>query len=256
LRAFVNEMANRSDYSFENIGVGLDVRSHHSDMAEIPVLIHSLRNAGITVELLFLQADTDVILKRFGETRRKHPLTDQKTGLEEAIAKERGLLGPVTNSADLIIDTSATNIYELREQVRNRIGLRDRGAVSIEIESFGYKHGLPANADFVFDVRCLPNPYWEPQLQVLNGKDEAVIEFLGAQPLVQQMIDDIAKFLETWLPRYKNFQRAYLTVAIGCTGGQHRSVYIAESVGRRLAQSHGEIRVRHNELPEMRAVPG
>ncbi len=254
LRAFIDEMANRSDYSFENIGIGVDVRSHHSDMAEIPALIHSLRQAGTTVELLFLQADTEVILKRFGETRRKHPLTDHETGLEEAIAKEQALLGPIIDAADLIIDTSATNIYELREQVRNRIGLRDRGAVSIEIESFGYKHGLPANADFVFDVRCLPNPYWEPQLQVLNGKDAPVIAFLDAEPLVQSMIDDIAAFLETWIPRYTTFQRAYLTIAIGCTGGQHRSVYIAEAVARRLASAHGQIRVRHNELPEVRAL--
>jgi len=250
LRPFIDEMANRSEYSFENIGVGLDVRSHHSDLAEIPVLIQSLRQTGTTVELLFLQADTDVILKRFGETRRKHPLTNRQTGLEEAIAKEQALLAPIIDSADLIIDTSGTNIYELREQVRNRIGLRDRGAVSIEIESFGYKHGLPANADFVFDVRCLPNPYWEPQLQVLNGKDPPVIAFLDDQPLVQNMIDDITAFLETWIPRYKNFQRAYLTIAIGCTGGQHRSVYIAEAVARRLAITHGQIRTRHNELPD------
>lgn len=254
LRAFVSEMTDRDEYSVENIGVGLDVRSRHSDMAAIPELIQSLQRLGTTVELLFLQSDTEVILKRFGETRRKHPLTDQNTSLEEAIARERALLGPVINAADLIIDTSATNVYELREQIRNRIGLRDQGALSIQIESFGYKHGLPANADFVFDVRCLPNPFWEPNLQVLNGTDPAVIEFLDAQPLVQEMIVDITQFLETWIPRYQTFQRAYLTVAIGCTGGQHRSVYIAEAVARRLAAAHGEIRARHNELPDGRAL--
>ena len=254
LRAFIDEMANRDDYRFDNIGVGLDVRSHHSDMADIPDLMQSLRSAGTKVELLFLQADKNVILKRYGETRRKHPLTDNSTSLEEAIAREADLLGPVMNSADLIIDTTKTNIYELREQVRNRVGLRDRDTMSIQIESFGYKHGLPANADFVFDVRCLPNPYWEPHLQVLSGKDAAVIAFLDAQPLVQQMIDDITRFLETWIPRYQTFQRAYLTIAIGCTGGQHRSVYIAEAVARRLARSHGEIRARHNELPDTRVL--
>ena len=254
LRAFISEMADRDDYSIENIGVGLDVRSRSSDMAAIPDLMRTLRQAGTTVELLFLQADTEVIFKRFGETRRKHPLTDQNTSLEEAIAKERSLLGPVINAADLIIDTSATNVYELREQIRNRIGLRGRGALSIQIESFGYKHGLPANADFVFDVRCLPNPYWEPSLQVLNGTDAAVIEFLDSQPLVQEMIADITEFLETWIPRYRTFERAYLTIAIGCTGGQHRSVYIAEAVARRLARTHGEIRARHNELPDARAL--
>lgn len=254
LRAFVSEMSTREDYRFENIGVGLDVRSHHADMAEIPEFVTSLRRSGTAAELLFLQADTEVILKRFGETRRKHPLTDPDTGLEEAIAKEQSLLGPVINAADLIIDTTKTNIYELREQVRNRIGLRDHDALSIQIESFGYKHGLPANADFVFDVRCLPNPYWEPHLQVLNGKDAPVIAFLDAQPLVQEMVDDIAGFLDKWIPRYETFQRAYLTVAIGCTGGQHRSVYITEAVTRRLSKTHGEIRARHNELPESAAL--
>ncbi|MGD2168243.1 MAG: RNase adapter RapZ [Gammaproteobacteria bacterium] len=250
LRAFITEMANRDDYVFENIGVGFDVRSHHADMAEVAERVRDLRRSGTTIETIFLQADTNVILKRFRETHRKHPLTDQRTSLEEAIAKERELLGPVQQSADLIVDTSVTNIYELREQIRNRIVPRDDSAVSIQIESFGYKHGLPANADFVFDVRCLPNPYWRPELQMLNGKDKAVIDFLDTQPLVQEMIDDVAEFLSEWIPRYKDFQRAYLTIAIGCTGGQHRSVYITEAVAKRLGKTHGNIRIRHNELPD------
>lgn len=249
LRAFVTEMANRQDYTFDNIGIGLDVRSQHSDMAEIPELIKDLIRSGTIIETIFLQSDTSVILKRFRETRRKHPLTDQNTSLEEAIAKERELLGPLYNSADLIIDTSSTNIYELREQIRDRVAERDSASVSIQIESFGYKHGLPPNADFVFDVRCLPNPYWHPELQVLNGRDQPVMDFLADQPLVQNMIEDLSGFLEAWIPRYENFQRAYLTIAIGCTGGQHRSVYIAESIARRLKAKHGKIRVRHNELP-------
>ena len=250
LRAFVTEMANRDDYTFENIGIGLDVRSHHSDMAEIPELLKDLARSGTQIETIFLQADTSVILKRYRETRRKHPLTDQNTSLEEAIVKERELLRPVFNSAELIINTSNTNIYELREQIRDRVAQRENTTVSIQIESFGYKHGLPDNADFIFDVRCLPNPYWHPDLQVLNGRDQAVVDFLSAQPLVQEMIDDITAFLKAWIPRYENFQRAYLTIAIGCTGGQHRSVYIAESVAKRLAADHRGIRVRHNELPQ------
>lgn len=254
LRPFVTEMTNRDDYTFENIGVGLDVRSHHADMAEIPELVTSLEQTGTSIETIFLQADTNVILKRFSETRRKHPLTDKNTTLEEAIAKERELLAPVFRSADLIIDTTKTNVYELREQIRDRVAQRGESTLSIQIESFGYKHGLPDNADFVFDVRCLPNPYWHPALQMLNGKDQPVIEFLDAQPLVRQMIDDISHFLESWIPRYENFQRAYLTIAIGCTGGQHRSVYIAESVAKRLEKTHGSIRVRHNELPQSESL--
>lgn len=255
LRAFVTEMANRDDYTFENIGVGLDVRSHHSDMAEIPELVQDLTRSGTRIETIFLQADTNVILSRFRDTRRKHPLTDPDTSLEEAIAKERELLGPVHNSSDLIIDTSRTNIYELREQIRNRVAQREDSTVSIQIESFGYKHGLPTNADFVFDVRCLPNPYWHPELQVLNGKDKPVMIFLDAQPLVQEMIDDLSGFLAAWIPRYENLQRAYLTIAIGCTGGQHRSVYIAEAVAKRLKKDHDTIRIRHNELPHGETLP-
>lgn len=254
LGAFVDEMALRRDHPFENVGIGLDARNRRTDMAEIPDLVDRLRKSGIVVEVIFLQARTDVLLTRFGETRRKHPLSNRETGLEEAIAKERDLLGPVINTADLVIDTSTTNVYELREQIRNRVGTRAPDHLSIQIESFGYKHGLPANADFVFDVRCLPNPYWEPHLQVLNGKDAPVIAFLDEQPLVQEMIEDIARFLESWIPRYQNFQRSYLTIAIGCTGGQHRSVYIAEAVARRLAKRYAAIRTRHNELPEGRSL--
>jgi UPF0042 nucleotide-binding protein len=254
LGAFIEEMALREDQPFENVGIGLDARNRRTDMAEIPELVDKLRKSGITVEIIFLQARTDVLLTRFGETRRKHPLSNPETGLEEAIAKERDLLGPLINTADLVIDTSATNVYELREQIRNRVGLRSPDHLSIQIESFGYKHGLPANADFVFDVRCLPNPYWEPHLQVLNGKDAAVIAFLEAQPTVQEMIEDITGFLETWIPRYQNFQRSYLTVAIGCTGGQHRSVYVTEAIAQRLAKRYSAIRTRHNELPEDRVL--
>jgi UPF0042 nucleotide-binding protein len=249
LKAFVGEMESRRESTFENVGVGLDARNRRSDIADIPNFVLELRKSGVTCEVIFLQARNDVLLTRFSETRRKHPLTDPDTGLEEAIEEERKLLGPIYDAADLIIDTSTTNVYDLRDQVRRRIGQRAPSAVSIQIESFGYKHGLPPSADFVFDVRCLPNPYWEPSLRVLSGKDAAVIEFLDRQPAVQEMIDDISHFLERWIPRYQEFQRSYLTVAIGCTGGQHRSVYIVEAVAKRL-ETLGPIRTRHSELPE------
>ena len=249
LRSFVEEIRHRSDEAFENVGVGLDARSRPSDIAEIPPLIQKLRADGVRCEVIFLQADDKVLLSRFSETRRKHPLTDANTTLEEAIAKERELLGPVINTAELVIDTTAMNVYDLREQIRERVGNRPAGALSITIESFGYKHGLPANADFVFDVRCLPNPYWEPLLRPLHGRDEPVRAFLDEQPLVQEMIESIVAFLDSWIPRYQDFQRSYLTVAIGCTGGQHRSVYVAEEVAKRLASRHGPVRTHHHELP-------
>jgi UPF0042 nucleotide-binding protein len=249
LRSFVDEILLRRDAAFENVGVGLDARNRPSDIDDIPSLIAKLRRDGVECDVIFLKADDQTLLSRFSETRRKHPLTNRDTSLAEAIAKERELLGPVINSAELVIDTTGMTVYALREQIRERVGQRAPGALSILIESFGYKHGLPASADFVFDVRCLPNPYWEPQLRPLTGKDYPVRRFLDEQPLVQEMVDAIVKFLEEWIPRYKDFQRSYLTVAIGCTGGMHRSVYVAEAVARRLSATYGPIRTQHHEIP-------
>jgi UPF0042 nucleotide-binding protein len=249
LRSFVDEILTRRDAAFENVGVGLDARNRPSDIAEIPALVQKLRSDGVACDVIFLKAADQTLLSRFSETRRKHPLTNQETSLAEAISKERELLGPVINTAELVIDTTAMSVYELREQIRERVGQRSPEALSILIESFGYKHGLPASADFVFDVRCLPNPYWDSQLRPLSGRDEPVKRFLDEQPLVQTMIDAIVAFLEEWIPRYQDFQRSYLTVAIGCTGGMHRSVYVAEAVARRLAPKFGAIRTHHNELP-------
>ena len=248
LRSFVDEIVPRQDPTFENVGIGLDARSRPSDLADVPALVQKLRTEGLSCEIIFLQTDTKVLLSRFSETRRKHPLSDSKTSLEEAIAKERELLSPIINSAELVIDTTRMSVYALREQIRERVAPRTPGAVSIMIESFGYKNGLPANADFVFDVRCLPNPYWEPQLRALSGKDAPVRAFLDSAPMVQRMVDDITAFLEEWIPRYQDFQRSYLTVAIGCTGGMHRSVYVAEAVAKRLAAKHQSIRTHHGEV--------
>ena len=248
LKPFIDELVRRKDPAFDNVGIGLDARSRPADLAEVPALIQKLRAGGLSCEIIFLQTDTKVLLSRFSETRRKHPLSDDKTSLEEAIAKEREVLAPISNSAELVIDTTRMSVSALREQIRERVAPRTPGAVSIMIESFGYKNGLPANADFVFDVRCLPNPYWELRLRPLSGKDAPVREFLDAAPMVQQMVDHIVAFLEEWIPRYQDFQRSYLTVAIGCTGGMHRSVYVAEAIAKRLAAKHGNIRTHHSEV--------
>jgi UPF0042 nucleotide-binding protein len=249
LRSFVDHVLYANDRTLSDVGVGLDARNRPSEIEQLPALAKKLRADGIACEIVFLQAEDDILLSRFSETRRKHPLSNRAVSLREAIAKERELLGPIIDTADLIVDTSGTTAYDLREHIRNRIGDKKPNTLSIFIESFGYKHGLPGDADFVFDVRCLPNPYWETQLRQLSGRDEAVIAFLDAEPRVQEMIDDIVAFLETWIPRYEDFQRSYLTVAIGCTGGQHRSVYVAESVARRLKAHHQSIQTRHHELP-------
>ena len=263
LESLIEHILQRRDSVFENVAVGLDAlrigdrlaggldaRNRPDDIEQIPELIGNLRSQGITCDLLFLQADDEVLMSRFSETRRKHPLSAQGASLREAIAEERELLGPIINAADLFIDTSETSAHALRQRIRERVGERQEHTLSILIESFGYKHGLPADADFVFDVRCLPNPYWEPKLRHLCGKDDAVKQFLRAEPEVGRMIDDIVAFLNSWIVKYQDFQRSYLTVAIGCTGGQHRSVYIADAVAARLAANYGPIQTRHQELPE------
>jgi UPF0042 nucleotide-binding protein len=249
LNSLVEHIVRRDNNIYDNIAVGIDARNRPDDINQVPGLIRSLKESGISCELLFLQADDEALMSRFSETRRKHPLTIQGAGLREAIAEERKLLGSMINAADLFIDTSKTSAHDLRERIRERVGERVPHELSIMIESFGYKHGLPADADFVFDVRCLPNPYWEPDLRRLNGKDEEVKAFLSAEPEVQQMINDIAAFLTTWIAKYQDFQRTYLTVAIGCTGGQHRSVYIVDALAEKLTARYGPIRTLHHELP-------
>jgi UPF0042 nucleotide-binding protein len=250
LNTFVEHIVNRGDRVFDNVGVGLDARNRPDDIDKIPDLMRQLRDTGLDCELLFLTATDEVLMSRFSETRRKHPLSTETVSLREAIAHEREILGPIIDAADLLIDTSETSSHGLRDSIRERVGERGRHKLSILIQSFGYKHGLPADADFVFDVRCLPNPYWEPELKSLCGKDEPVRKFLAAEAEVRQMIDDIATFLEAWIAKYQDFRRSYLTIAIGCTGGQHRSVFIADELASRLAKSIGPIQTLHNELTD------
>ena len=186
-------------------------------------------------------------MSRLSDTRRKHPLISQDTSLKEAISKERVLLSPIIERADIAIDKSNTSTHEIRELISSRIRLRNEENLSILIQSFGYKDGLPPDADFVFDVRCLPNPYWEPELRNLNGHEQPVKNFLSKQPKAQDMIKDITDFLERWMPYYMDLKRTYLTVAIGCTGGKHRSVYITEAVAKKISAKI-KIQTRHHGL--------
>ncbi len=246
LQSFVDEILPRRDPAFQQLALGVDARNA-PDIPRLPAQITDLRNAGIPCEVIFLQAGEDILLSRFSETRRKHPLTTDQVSLTEALAQERKLLGPIVNIADLVVDTSGMSVHDLRELIDHRVASREEGKLSILLESFGYKHGLPPEADFVFDVRCLPNPYWQPRLRPLSGRDRAVREFLQGQPRVREMVGDITAFLRRWIPRYKDSQRAYLTVAIGCTGGQHRSVYVADAVAERLPPSD-IVQTRHHQL--------
>jgi RNase adapter protein RapZ len=189
-----------------------------------------------------------VLLKRYAETRRKHPLVTGDVSLREAIASEAKLLEPVIRAADWVIDTSHMGVHALRELIRERIDQRREGRLSLMFESFGYKHGIPGDADFVFDVRSLPNPYWEQALRPLTGRDPAVIEYLSGYAGVRNMIADLIAFLEKRIGEFSQANRSYLTIAVGCTGGVHRSVYVAEQLAQHFSKSHPQVLTRHDSL--------
>ena len=237
------------DALYDNIAVGVDARNRAKDIESLPDLLRSLKDQGIRHEIVFLHAENQVLLKRYRETRRRHPLRKSNMSLQDAIEHERELLGPITYSADLVIDTTESSIYELRTLLHQRLGARGENDLSIQLESFGFKHGVPYDADFVFDVRCLPNPYWDTDLRRLNGKDAKVISFLEDRTITRTMIDDILSFLRNRIPEYIEHNRNYLTIAVGCTGGQHRSVYLVEEIARVLQREYDNVLIRHNELP-------
>lgn len=248
LSSLIDEVTKPGESAAHRIAVGVDARNRRENLVALPEKIDALRTSGIQTDLLFLQASDDVLLKRYGETRRRHPLASGGDDLRAAIERERDLLGPVINAADLVIDTSRSSIYELADAIRERVDRRESRSLSILLQSFGFKHGIPADADFVFDLRCLPNPYWRAELRSLNGLDREVGEFLDAQSAFVRMYGDILNFLQTWIPEYVKVNRSYLTVALGCTGGQHRSVYMTRKLAEALGQTHDPIHTRHNEL--------
>ena len=248
LRALLDEITQKRSTAVRRVAVGVDARNRQEDLDALPTVIGELQAAAIATDLLFLQADDDVLLKRYSETRRRHPLAEEGTELRAAISQERELLGPVINAADLVIETSRSSVYELADAIRERVDRRKARELSILLQSFGFKHGIPADADFVFDLRCLPNPYWDAELRSLNGLDDAVAEFLDAQPAFVRMYEDILEYLTRWIPEYLKAQRSYLTVALGCTGGQHRSVYMTTKLAKSLKASHAPVLTRHNEI--------
>lgn len=248
LPAFTDELTARAGSAYERAAVAIDARNPADALQRSPAMIVKLRDKGVVNELLFVEAENGILIKRFSETRRKHPLTAGNISLGEAIRKERELLGPLRREADICIDTSRTNLYQLRDIIRERIDGRPLKVLSLLFESFGYKHGLPPDSDMVFDVRCLPNPHWEPNLRPLTGLDFEVVEFLESHPIVEEMFIDIRDFLEPWIAKYEAGNRSYLTIAIGCTGGQHRSVYLAERLREHFCAHRKGVMVRHREI--------
>ncbi|TVQ89835.1 MAG: RNase adapter RapZ [Chromatiaceae bacterium] len=229
--------------------VGIDARNGPQHLAELPQVIAGLEALGVDARVVFVEADDATLIQRFSETRRKHPLTQRDRSLAEAIALERELLAPLREVAEVHIDSTHTNVHELRDLVRESLhGGRDVQA-SVLLQSFGFKNGLPSGVDFVFDVRCLPNPYWQPALRRLTGLEQPIIEFLDQSAEVVQMRADLIQFLERWIPRFETDGRSYLTIAIGCTGGQHRSVYMVEALRQHLRALGHRVLVRHRELP-------
>lgn len=244
---FAGLLAEMRNNAIMNVAVGLDVRNR-AFLADLPKSLDELRTRDIHCRIVFLEAEDSILVKRFKETRRKHPMVDHQTPLVEAIRAEKKMLEPLSFDAALRIDTTRTTPHELRAQVRNFARGEETAGLTLLFESFGYKHGTPLDADYVFDVRCLPNPYWQAELRQHTGLDEPVVRFLEQHDDVRLMLDGIAGFLEKWLPSFEREDRTYLTIAVGCTGGQHRSVYLVQRLAEYFSGRGVKTQIRHREL--------
>lgn len=232
----------------QKVAVSIDARNLPADLEQVPAIIDQLSRSDLATEVLFLDANSQTLLKRFSESRRKHPLSDKDTGLREAIDRESEMLEPLSLMASLSIDTSEMSQHTLRDLIVSRLLNGESKRMTLQFQSFGFKNGIALDADLVFDVRCLPNPYWDSSLRALTGLNSEVQAFLDSQPEVQAMSAEIEAYLDRWLPRFERNNRSYMTVALGCTGGQHRSVYLAEKLGQLFQERFAQVQVRHREL--------
>lgn len=240
--------ARNASFDDRNYAISIDARNTASDLELLPNLMQQPAIQAVDCKVIYLDADDDILIKRFSETRRKHPLTDEQTDLRDAITKERQLLKPIIDVATLTIDTSDLGFHDLRASIKNHLGDADNPGLALLIQSFGFKYGIPKDADLVFDVRCLPNPHWEPALRPLTGNDQAIITFLENKPTVTSMYQDIREYCQKWLPCFEADNRSYFTIAIGCTGGRHRSVYFCNKLTQDMANSLANVQCRHREL--------
>ena len=234
---------------YENIAVSIDVRNMPMSASELTDSLDFLPPT-IAVEIIYLDADDGSLIRRYSETRRLHPLSKRNFSLIDAIKNEKVLLDPIRSRADLYIDTTELNVHQLSELVRERVLGKKSAQLALIFESFGFKRGIPKDADYVFDVRFLPNPHWEPELKPLTGQDQAVKDYLNSEPIVAKLTWQINNFLATWLPHIERNNRSYLTIAIGCTGGQHRSVFVAESLADSYRKSYPSVQIRHRDMPK------
>lgn len=247
MSSFAEQITTPEPDLYRRVAVGIDARNRPVDLQRFPEILRKLKDSALECEVFYLHADNDTLLARFSETRRRHPLTSAGVSLSGAIEKERRLLEPLAADADLFIDTSETSVHELRQMIFRRLGSKGEG-LSLLLESFAYKHGVPADVDIAFDARCIPNPHWDPALRPHTGLDKPVIRFLDDNKEAEALIKDIREFLERWLPRYEAEQRSYITVGIGCTGGRHRSVYIVEKLARHFRKRRASVLTHHREL--------
>ncbi len=246
---FTQRMLDQQINIYHSIAVGVDARSGPKDLHDFDNIMAQVRKFDIKIDIVYLKAELNTLFKRFSETRRKHPLTQRGIPLFEAIEIENSLLAPIAHEADLTLDTTSTNIHQFRSIIKERLlAQKTDSGMSLLFQSFGFKHGSPTDSDFVFDVRCLPNPHWENELRPLTGQDPGVIEFLQSYDVVDRMFNQIAQFVENWIPEFEAQNRYYLTISIGCTGGQHRSVYLAESLCKYFKDAREHVSLRHREL--------
>ncbi|MBL4900282.1 MAG: RNase adapter RapZ [Colwellia sp.] len=238
---------------YENVAVSLDVRNLPKDPKDIPEIIEYLPSA-VEVSTLYLDADDNDLIRRFSETRRLHPLIKKNIALDQAITLEKELLTPISTNADLYINTSQLTPHQLADIVRERILGKKTGAMVLVFESFGFKYGLPADADYVFDARFLPNPFWEKELKPYTGLEQPVKDFLASQPIVTKFVWQINSFMMTWLPHLERNNRSYVTIAIGCTGGKHRSVYIAELLANNFRKEQKDVQTHHRDIKKTKQL--
>jgi UPF0042 nucleotide-binding protein len=248
LPSFVRSLM-RDDVLPQKVAVGIDVRNRHSDLSKLAQWRAAVTELGIGATLLFFDASDEVLLRRYSDTRRRHPLAHFGLSLPESISREREITAPLRSEADVVIDTSALNVHQLRRRIIAELAFNNSMTLSLLFESFAYKRGVPGDADFVFDARVLPNPHWNPALRPLSGRDADVRDYLDGQPEVREYVGQVSSFLDTWLPRLRGETRSYVTIAFGCTGGRHRSVYLAERLARHARQQGWEeVAVHHREL--------
>ncbi len=248
LPELVNNMTRSTHQPYDRVAIAIDARSRVDSSDRFDEIMRQISKHELQLKILFLTCDTSRLLKRFSETRRKHPLSRAGLPLADAIQQERDLLEDIHVKADLAIDSSSMNVHELRQMIIHRLMSQSNSEMDILIQSFGFKNGVPTDTDFVFDVRCLPNPHWEEGLKPLTGLDQAIVDYLEKYAEVEEMFNSIYRFLDDWIPRFEKENRGYMAISIGCTGGKHRSVYLAERIAAEFKKQRGKLSIRHRDM--------